>query len=327
MGVHAWVRAGALAPALRATTFAARGFPVQPSEAVARLEAIPQAVVCGLEWGLAARDLWELEHRLALVDDDNRGFAYEGATMGLTLLDALVPGRATRTHALMEGPGRPYTLLNLIGIGFAMSHLPRPAWRGVIPQMEGNRYHPVASWLAVDGYGFDQAYFHTEQVVHRQRRPKPYPWEGEPEYFLRAVDQGIGRALWFIHGGRPQAVAAAVGRFAPTRQLDLWSGVGLAATFAGGAEAAGLESLRRQAGPAAGHLAQGAAFAALGRCDAGMVPEHTERAAAALTGTPAERLAALVRDAVDTTRRTEGITVGYETVRRIAREHLERVHR
>jgi len=33
----------------------------------------------------------------------------------------------------------------------------------------------VAHALAVDGYGFDQAYFHTDRVVGGQRRPAPYP--------------------------------------------------------------------------------------------------------------------------------------------------------
>ena len=49
---------------------------------------------------------------------------------------------------------------------------------------------------------------------------------------------------------------AAVGRFAPDRRPDLWSGVGLAATFAGGASADDLARLRRLCGP------DGAAYSA-----------------------------------------------------------------
>ena len=54
------------------------------------------------------------------------------------------------------------------------------------------------SWFVVDGYGFDRAYFDTRRWVDEQYLPKPYPWAGRPQYFQRAVDQGIGRALWFI---------------------------------------------------------------------------------------------------------------------------------
>ncbi len=58
---------------------------------------------------------------------------------------------------------------------------------------------PTMTWLAVDGYGFDRAYFEVERYVTRQERLRAYPWQGRPDYFARAVDQGVGRALWFIH--------------------------------------------------------------------------------------------------------------------------------
>ena len=149
------------------------------------------------------------------------------------------------------------------------------------------------SWLAVDGYGFDLAYFHTRRWVGEQRVPDPYAFEGDAEYFPRAVDQGIGRALWFIHGGRSDHVAAAVRRFAAARQADLWSGVGLAATFAGGSGPASLASLRKESAEHAAHLAQGCAFAAKGRHHAGFVPEHTRQAAHAFTGLDVESVARL----------------------------------
>ena len=77
--------------------------------------------------------------------------------------------------------------------GFAMARLPRPLWKKVMPDLTGSAYYPAMSWLAVDGYGFDRAYFDTRRWVDEQRAPAPYAWEGSPDYFLRAVDQGIGR--------------------------------------------------------------------------------------------------------------------------------------
>jgi hypothetical protein len=149
------------------------------------------------------------------------------------------------------------------------------------------------SWFAVDGYGFDRAYFDTRRWVDEQHLAAPYPWENAPGYFPRAADQGVGRALWFIHGGRPGAVAAAVERFAARRRPDLWSGAGLAAVFAGGCDAAGLESLARDAGEHAADLAQGAIFGAKGRVHSGHVPEHTEVGVTALAGLSAEDAARL----------------------------------
>src|SRR5690242_6783686 len=124
-----------LTPSLADVTFARRGFPVTPtpatSRAIERLEAIPQAVICGFEWGIDERDQWNVERRLELVEPELRGFAYEGATMAYTVRDAMAGGRGHRTRDLLAGPGRPHLFLTYIGIGFAMARLPRPLWKSV----------------------------------------------------------------------------------------------------------------------------------------------------------------------------------------------------
>ncbi|MEE1784538.1 DUF1702 family protein [Streptomyces sp. SP17BM10] len=280
-----------LAPSPAEVTFARRGFPVAASPVTRRLEAVPQAVVCGFEWGIEAEGPGEVEDRLRLVDAEQRGFAFEGATMAFTVLDAM--GRGHRTRDLLTGAGQPHVFLAYIGIGFAMARLPRRLWPKVLPDLSGTPYHPTMSWLAVDGYGFDLAYFHTRRWVDEQRVPSPYPWQGAPGYFPRAVDQGIGRALWFIHGAQHRQVAAAVRRFAPHRQADLWSGVGLAATFAGGCGGEQLAELGEEAGEHRAELAQGSVFASKARAYAGFVPEHGEEASLALTGLSVADAAAL----------------------------------
>jgi enediyne biosynthesis protein E2 len=177
------------------------------------------------------------------------------------------------------------------------------------------------SWLAVDGYGFDRAYFDTRRWVDEQKLPSPYPWEGSPEYFLRAVDQGIGRALWFIQGGRPADVRAAVQRFAGRRHPDLWSGVGLAAAFAGGCPADALAALRCEAGECRGELAQGAVFAVRARSYAGLVPEHSRAAVRVLAGLSAEAAVALADDSAVTV--SDGAAApAYELWRQRVRDHL-----
>ncbi|MFY1698638.1 DUF1702 family protein [Solwaraspora sp. WMMA2101] len=329
-GVIGAVRRLALAPPLAEVTFARRGFPGASAPAARRLEAVPQAVICGFEWAIDSTDLWELERRLELVEQELRGFAYEGATMALTVRDVTGARRGRRTRDLLTGSGRPHLLLAYIGIGFAMARLPRPLWRKVLPDLAGLPYHPTMSWLAVDGLGFDRAYFHTRRWVVEQRQPAPYPWLGRPDYFGRAFDQGIGRALWFIHGGQPRAVAAAVEEFAPARRADLFSGVGLAATFAGGE----LDLLPELAGPYRAELAQGAVFAAKARAESGFVPAHVETATQVLTGTSAAAAAALADEVAvtdtdgtdaDDTRSGAGRPDGppaYETWRRRIRERF-----
>jgi hypothetical protein len=312
-----------LAPKLSAVTFAERGFPGAGAPATERLEAIPQAVVCGFEWGIAGRDLWDVERRLELVEPEQRGFAYEGAAMAFAVRDAMAGGSGKLTRALLLGPGAPHVLLTYIGIGFAMARLPRPLWRKIIPDLTGSPYYPTMSWLAVDGYGFDLAYFHTGRYVDEQRVPPPYPWEGSPEYFPRAVDQGIGRALWFINGADPAAVAAAVDKFAEERRADLWSGVGLAATFAGGCSAEGLARVRESAGEHAPQLGVGVVFAIKAREFACHIPEHSALAAEHLAGLSVSDAVAIAdRTEADAGEPADGTVPLYEQWRSRIRAHF-----
>lgn len=308
-----------LAPSLSSVTFAARGFPGASSPAAVDLETIPQAVVCGFEWGIEARGTTEIERRLALTDPAVRGFVCEGATMACTVLDATAGGH--RTRDLLHGAGRPHVLLAYIGIGFAMTRLPRVLWRRVLPDLDLAPFHPTMSWLCVDGYGFDLAYFHTRDYVNNQRVPAAYPWAGAAGYFPRAVDQGVGRALWFIHGAQVAGVAAELARFDEARHADLWSGVGLAATFAGGASAEELAELNTVAGRHRAELAVGAVFAARARELARWVPEHTGLATEVLAGLTVPDAVALA----DRTTVTESTGMpAYERWRTRIRDDLHR---
>ncbi|MFE3433639.1 DUF1702 family protein [Streptomyces sp. NPDC059171] len=309
-----------MAPSLADVSFAGRGFPVAETAATRRLESIPQTVVTGFEWGIESKSLGETERRLSLVDEELRGFAYEGATMASVIRDSM-PGRGGRTAELLRGAGRRHIFLNYIGIGFAMAKLPRPLWKKVMPALDDEDFYPPMSWLAVDGYGFDRAYFDPKRWVDAQRLDTPYGWEGRPGYFQRAVDQGIGRALWFIHGAGVDAVCAAVDRFASERRPDLWAGVGLAATFAGCSTPAGLDTLRARSGELAGHVAQGSVFAAKARHFSMTVPEHTRTALHALAGLSVESAAGLADDAAPPPGAGDGVP-SYETWRRSVREKL-----
>ncbi|HEX6686663.1 MAG TPA: DUF1702 family protein [Candidatus Limnocylindrales bacterium] len=312
-----------LAPSLADVTFNGRGFPPSPPAARNRLEPVPRAVVVGFEAGVEARDVQEIEWRLGLVDAELRGFAYEGATMALTITDQLRPRRRARARELLLGPAGPHLFLTYIGIGFAMARLPRGRWSRVLPDLTGSPYYPDLSWLAVDGYGFDLAYFNPRRWVQEQRIPRPYPWLGVDGYFSRAVDQGIGRALWFIHAAQPRQVAAAVARFPAGRRPDLWSGVGLAAAFAGGADARGVAELAATAADHRPELAQGMVFAAKARTFAGFVPAHTELVVGTGCGLSAAEAAGLVDSAVSAC--STGSDVIYEQWRTYVRNQFARV--
>lgn len=285
------------APRPDRTASSAFGHPASPARE--HLDRIPRAVVVGFESALESRTETELVHRIDLLDPALTGFGYEGATMAWTILDATTGG--TRTRSLLRGPARNHLFLAYIGIGFAMNRLPRVLWRRVLPDLDIPPYHPTLSWLAVDGYGFDLAYFTPATYVDATRRPPVWPWLGSPGYFHRAVDQGIGRALWFVEGADVGRTAATVTRFAPGRRADLWSGVGLAATFAGPSDDVEYGALVDAAAEHAPQLGVGSVLAAKARVAAGHVPSYTRQAVQALAGHTPEDAAALADGTAVTT--------------------------
>jgi len=97
-------------------------------------------------------------------------------------------------------------------------------------------------------------------------------------YARRAFDQGLGRCLWFIDCADVARLPKTITGFAAERQADLWSGVGLAGVYAGGADADALQQLHRAADAFRPCLAQGAAFAAKARLQSGTLVDHTRLA-------------------------------------------------
>jgi hypothetical protein len=254
------------------TTAEKRGFTVTGAEQRERLERVGSTFLAGLRVGLDGTAIPDIEHQLDTIDRQFRGFAYEGCAMGLAVSDA-VSLRPRRVQEFLAGPATEHVYMVYIGVGWALARLPRLRWRAVTPDDR------LLRWLALDGLGFHQAYFDTKRYVTDKWRPAGYPaWPGQDEYAHRAVDQGIGRALWFLNGADPLAVAGCIETFPISRRADLWSGAGLASVYAGGVDAGALATFFEAAGRYQPEVAQGAAFAAKTRLRTGLVMPHTELA-------------------------------------------------
>ncbi|XVQ84267.1 DUF1702 family protein [Microbispora siamensis] len=285
------LRRRVLVPDMRETKLEKRGFHVKDSASAELLESVGEYFLTGYAHAVESRGPGEAEERLEEVPPRFRGFAYEGAGMGFAILDGLALSGLRRVKAFLRGRGHRHNYMVYVGIGWAMARLPRVLWP------KSGSLDPLLLWLVHDGYGFHQAYFHTERYVHRQAHETRFSWPaGQDAYAARAVDQGIGRALWFVGGTDVQQVIRLVERFPEPRRADLYSGVGLAATYAGGAGESELRELCARAAAHRPQLAQGSAFAAEARIRAGLLFPHTESAAGVLCGTTAERAAQISRE-------------------------------
>jgi hypothetical protein len=297
-------------------TFEKRGFYASGPEQQANLEKVGSMFLEGFGYGIAGRDIPAIESALETTPQSFRGFAYEGCTMALAVRDALLPARRHWVRDFIAGPAAPHIYMAHVGIGWAMARLPAVRWRAIMPEDE------VLGWLALDGYGFHQAYFRTAQYVTRQHQARLPVWQ-PADYANRAVDQGIGRALWFVNGSDVQHVADAIARFAPARHGDLWSGVGLASVYAGGAEPADLKLMAELAGEHRPDVAQGAAFAAKARLLAGLVTPHNEVAVRVYCEMSVEEAAAVTEEAIEVLLAPSGPVPGYELWRQRIRQRFE----
>lgn len=302
MGEHvsSWwrsLRRRILTPDVSETTLDVRGFHVKGEAARELLETVGASFLTGYGHAMQAGTVDEAADR---VDDELpvrfRGFAHEGAAMGFAMLDGLpIPGSGN-VRRYLDGRGDPHVYMAYVGIGWAMARLPRFRWPA------GDGLDPLLCWLALDGYGFHQAFFRTERYVHEQFEEPDFPWPAGDRsgYAARAIDQGIGRAIWFVGGTDVPVVTKLLDSFAPQRRADLYSGAGLAATYAGGVDADELQAFWDHAGEYRPLVAQAGAFAAEARVRAGLVVPHTNVATQVFCGmTPQEAAEVAIRTQPD----------------------------
>ncbi|MCW2566716.1 MAG: hypothetical protein JWN54_813 [Mycobacterium sp.] len=310
------LRRAILTPSPSAVRFDVRGFPEKDRASREHLETVGGTFLTGFAFAAEHGDPAGAVPGLETVDRPYRGFAYEGAAMGFAILDAFRLDRESRIERFLAGAGDRHLYMVHIGIGWALARLPRLLWQRILPA------DPVLHWLLLDGFGFHQAYFHTDLYVHRHHvRHVPWPGTRSRWYVPHALDQGIGRALWFAGGADVRRVAESVGGFPESRHADLWSGAGLAATYAGGAGEAELRDLWRRAGGYRPQLVQGCAAAALARVRAGLVTPHTRLAVEVFCGlTPEE--AAAVADGLLPAREDDGDEPVYAEWRRRVAERF-----
>jgi len=296
---------------LHETSCEKRGFSVSNPVIKERLETIGQTFVFGYHNALLYNDSERIAEELnRQIDRELQGFAFEGAAMGLMLLDILSLQGPRRLQQLVNTCAHHHFYMLHVGAGWAMARLP---WR---IQHRVETLDGVCRWLALDGFGFHQGYFHAKQFVYRQQRQNNLTG-----YALRAFDQGLGRSLWFVLGSDVGRISSCIQEFSAQRQADLWSGIGLASSYAGGLSEAELTELNHLSGGFSLCLAQGAAFAAKARQRADNPIAHTDLACKIFCFTSAD-VAANICDQALVDLPADAAMPSYEIWRQRIQHHL-----
>ncbi|GCE07693.1 DUF1702 family protein [Dictyobacter aurantiacus] len=267
------------------TDFDRHGFHSGTAATREQLEQCALSFVHGYNTTLSSETNAILINRLNQVEQQYRGFAYEGAGMALAILDFIFPWQK-RFMPLTLNEGNDYIYLLYVGWGWSMGRLPRKRIR---PEKRAP-YDPLLSWLSYDGYGFHEGFFSWKKSYLQQRYPISLP----RGYARQAFDQGLGRGLWFVGCGDIFYISDIISAFPPLRQAELWSGIGLAATYAGGVSSETLQQLRQATTKYYPYMAQGAAFAIKARQRAHNIIPHTHLASDILCGLPVDDVIQIV---------------------------------
>ena len=264
-------------------SFQTRGFTGASPSSQSALEMIGQTFIDGYNTAILSNDVRDVLQYVSCIPSTERGFAVEGVVMGTAVADAL-PFRKSLLPACIESFEADFTYLAHVGAGWSLARVP---WRRrrILAELA-----PLHHWLAFDGLGFHDTYFYHRRIFGGWRRERS-------GYVARAYDQGVGRALWFVAGGSVVAAVELLSALPESRHSDIWSGLGLAMTYAGLAAAGDIAGACEAAGPHRAQFAQGVAFACEARFLARHVPAHTDLAAKTVTGIGADELSALVRAA------------------------------
>lgn len=274
-----------------------------------QFEPVARNLVGGFQTTLDDDRFEVLVPRLNSVDVEFRGIAYEGAGMGLMLLDSLAPWKR-RLQAFIDGPGKRYDWLLYIGAGLVLPRAP------IKPARFLARLDPFLRWFVMDGYGFYKGFFAGRRTVDEHVVPKQVAG-----YARRAFDHGLGRSIWFSTGANVERIVATIGTFAPERQGDLWGGIGLACAYAAGVvDREAISVLATAAGPYQPQMAAGAAVAAKFRLQTGGSAAHTDLACEVLCGLKSD-LVAHIADLACKDLPPDGVEPAYEIWRqRLARQ-------
>ena len=270
----------------REASFARRRFARGAPETVQHLEGIGRSFLFGYNAAIVAGEPRSLTAQLIRVPKADMGFAVEGAAFAFALLDGLFPSRLRRFDALLNTASE-HIYMAHVGAGWGIARL-KMARLGLARQRAFARMDPLLRWLAIDGYGFHEGFFRPERTIYNQWQPK-----STGSYLRRAFDQGLGRSLWFSECAHASSIRAKIHRFPEDRRADLWSGAGLACTYAGGVSEEAILALARDGAEYRPQLAQGAAFAVKARLRARNLVEHSVRACRVLCGTDVETAAAI----------------------------------
>lgn len=250
------------------------------------IENIGKKFIIGYNTALIEKDLKKISKSLNDVEKSFSGFSFEGAAMALVICDFFNPWKNNFNEFLKLEKNHEYMMY--VGAGWAVARLPFK--RLIISKL--NKKETLHK-LVFDGIGFHQGYFNWQKFILNKDVPK-YLNKNE----LKSYYQGLGRSFWFVFGGNAKKIEECIETFEESVKGDLWSGIGLASTYAGGRQDS-IKELKKLSNIYFPDLAQGCTFAAKARKKAENITVHNKYSCEMYCGMTIEEASKITDDCLD----------------------------
>ena len=202
---------------------------------------------------------------LESTDIEFRSIAYESASMSIALED-LKQGDALTNwfHFLNEAASAHATQVH-VGLGWAFAQQLKN------PIAYLSELNPMMRYRVLDGYGYYEGIFRRRRSIINHLKLNV-----EDAVASGAVDQGIGRSIWYLNKGIIDHAKNMIEGFAVERHKDLWRGLGIAIAYVGGCDEEMLQKVFSKADLFKTQLATGAVMALASRNAAKYISSDTE---------------------------------------------------
>ncbi|MCK8522371.1 DUF1702 family protein [Aquimarina sp. D1M17] len=268
--------------------FSKRGFE-EGSKAQKRLEDVGKTVMMGYNVAVENGRGDDMQSIISAIKSEKIGFFHEGIAMGLYTLDLFSITRKNHFWNFVKEEGNHHEYMAYIGAGLAIGVFNKGFEKFIAKAC------PMCGCLVLDGIGFYHAFFKPKRTLKQYKIPKSIE---KNRFYLERFDNGVGRAIWFYDSGNPEAIAKTIHSFPADRRGDIWSGVGLAAAYAGGVPEEDIFKLKKLSGNYSVMLGQGAFLAAHTRHKAGN-PTNDESTVEILVGESAKSCDELANQVIE----------------------------
>lgn len=202
---------------------------------------------------------------LESTDIEFRSIAYESASMSIALEDLKQGEQLTNWLQFLNEVASHHATQVHVGLGWAFSQtLKNPIV--YLPEL-----NPMMRYRVLDGYGYYEGIFRRRRSIINHLK-----LQVEDTIASSALDQGIGRSIWYLNKGNIADAKAMIEGFAVERHKDLWRGLGIAIAYVGGCNEETLQEIFTKADSYKTQLTTGAVMALVSRDAAKYITADTE---------------------------------------------------